>query len=140
MKHFQLVEGKIFLLIFAFCFKGVHLKFRLCSKHRKTVSATEDSHSTVMECHWTNESHFVIENARDTMKRIFAEASISPIRSQTRTKLQHQSKGSLRRLLSKLNRGTANLRGMIYIHSNALTGLRCLNSRKAGRSTCSRRK
>ena len=82
----------------------------------------------------------MIENARDTMNRIFAEASISPVRLQTRTKLQHQSKGSLRHLLSKLNRGTAILRGMIYIHGNVLTGLRCLNSRKAGRSTCSKRK
>ena len=62
----------------------------------------------------------MIKNARDTMNRIFDEDSIRPIRSQTRTKLQHQSKGILRRLLSKLNRGTARLRGMIYVYSSVM--------------------
>ena len=58
----------------------------------------------------------MIENARDTMNGIFAKASTSRIRSQTRAKLQHQSKESLHRLPPKLNRGTIRLRGMIYIH------------------------
>ena len=80
------------------------------------MSITEDSHSTSMESHWTSESEFMIEDRRDSMNRILAEASISPIRSQTRSTLQHQSKSSLRRLLSKLNRGTDSLRSMIYIH------------------------
>ena len=50
-----------------------------------------------MESQW---SHFMIENASDTMNRIFEKASISSIRSQTRTTMQHQSKESLRHLLS----------------------------------------
>ena len=54
------------------------------------------------------------EDIRDTMNRIVAEARISPIRSQTRTTLQHQSKSNLRRLFSKLNRGTASIRSTIY--------------------------
>ena len=54
------------------------------------------------------------------MNRIFAKESISPIRSQTRTKLQHQSKGILYRLLPKLNRGIASLRGMIYVYSSVM--------------------
>lgn len=90
------------------------------------MTAMEDSRSAFMESQWSSGSHFMIENAKDTMNKIFAEASISPIRSQTRTKLQHQSKGSLRRLLSKLNRGTASLRGMIYLFiSDVPKGLWC---------------
>ena len=80
------------------------------------MSITEDSHSTSMESHWTSKSKLMIEDTRDSMNRILAEASISPIRSQTRSTLQHQSKSSLRRLLSRLNRGTDSLRSMIYIH------------------------
>ena len=56
----------------------------------------------------------MIEDTRDTMNRILAEARIIPSRSQTRTILQHQSKSSLRRLFSKLNRGPASLRDVIY--------------------------
>ena len=80
------------------------------------MSNTEDSHSTSMESHWTSGSEFMIEDTRDSMNRILAEASISPIRSSTRSTLQHQSKSSLHRLLSKFNRGTDSLRSMIYIH------------------------
>ena len=116
LNGFRLAEGKLFLFNFRFSFKKWHPKFRLCSKHRKMMSITEDSHSTSMESHWASESEFMIEDTRDSMNRILAEASISPIRSQTRSTLQHQSKSSLRRLLSKLNRGTDSLRSMIYIH------------------------
>ena len=77
------------------------------------MSITEDSHSTSIESHWTSGSE---EDTRDSMNSILAEANVSPIRSQTRSTLQHQSKSSLRRLLYKLNRGTDSLRSMIYIH------------------------
>ena len=80
------------------------------------ISITEDSQSTSMESHWTSGSEFMIEDTRDSMNRIFVEASISPIRSQIRSTLQYRSKSSLPRLLSKLNRGTDSLRSMIYIH------------------------
>ena len=80
------------------------------------MSNTEDSHSTSMKSHWTSGSEFMIEDTRDPMNRILAEASISPIRSPTRSTLQHQSKSSLRRLLSKFYRGTDSLRSIIYIH------------------------
>ena len=81
------------------------------------ASAMEDSRLACMKSQWSSRSHFVIENARDTMNRIFVEASISPIRPQTRTKLQHRSKDSLHCLLSQLNRDTASLRGMIIYSS-----------------------
>ena len=116
LKDFRMAEGKIFLFNFRFSFKKWHLKFRLCSKHRKMMSITEDSHSISMESHWTSGSEFIIEDTRDWMNRILAQTSISPIRSQTRSTLQHRSKSSLRRLLSKLNRGTDTVRSMIYIH------------------------
>lgn len=80
------------------------------------MSVREDFHSTTMVSQWSNESQFMVDDSRDKMNKILAEANISPIRSQTKIKLQYQSESSLRRLLSKLNRCTASLRGMIYIH------------------------
>ena len=115
LKDFRLAEGKIFLFNFRFSFKKWHLEFRLYSKHRKMMSITEDCHSTSMKSHWTSGSEFMIEDTWDLMNRILAKASISSIRSQTRSTLQHQSKISLRRLLSKLNRGRDSLRSIIYI-------------------------
>ena len=43
------------------------------------VTAIEDSRLAFMESQWSSGSHFMIENARDTMNKIFADASISPI-------------------------------------------------------------
>jgi len=60
---------------------------------------------------YTNGSLFEIENTRETMNRILAEANISPIRSQARTSLQHQSRSALRRLVSKLRRGVQSFQG-----------------------------
>ena len=114
LKGFLLVEGKIVLCNFHCSFKQLRLKFRLCSKHRKIMSITEDFHLISMESNWSNGSQSMNEYTRDTIKRVLTEARISQIQSQTRTTPQHQSKSSLRRLFSKLNLGTASLRGMMY--------------------------
>lgn len=79
------------------------------------MAVPEDFPSIAGESQCSSGTQFAIEDTRDTMNRILAEANISPIRSQARTTLQHQSKSSLRRLLSKLNRGTTVLQGKIYI-------------------------
>ena len=65
--------------------------------------------------HYTNATPYMVEDNRATMNRILVEASLSPIRSQARTKLQNQSKSSVRRLLSKLTRGARTLQGMLRI-------------------------
>ena len=110
------MDGDFYYCNFSFFFEQLRIKFRLCSKHRKSISVTEDIQSTAAESHFTSGTQFVIEDTRDTMNRILDEANISPIRSQTKTALKHQSKGSLRRLLSKLKRGTSSLQGMSGIN------------------------
>ena len=126
------MEGDFYCCNFSFLFEQLRIKFRLCSKHRKSISVTEDIQSTVAESHFTSGTQFVIEDTRDAMNRILVEASISPILSQTKTALRHQSKSGFRRLLSKLKRGTSSLQGMSGI--NFLRTLRIveLHSRKIG--------
>jgi hypothetical protein len=51
----------------------------------------------------TNDSDFVIDNSRETANHILAAMDLSPIRSQTRTKLEKCSDSSRRRMVSKLN-------------------------------------
>jgi hypothetical protein len=53
-----------------------------------------------------------IQDNREAMNRILAEANVSPIRSQARKTLERQSKSGLRRLLSKFNRGTRSFEGI----------------------------
>ncbi|CAF2080774.1 unnamed protein product [Rotaria magnacalcarata] len=73
------------------------------------MAVPEDFPSIAGESQYSSGTQFAIEDTRDTINRILPETNISPIRSQARATLQHQSKSSLRRLLSKLNRGTASL-------------------------------
>ena len=49
---------------------------------------------------------FEIDNNLDSTNRILIEAEISPVKSQTIEPLEEQSKNSIRRLVSKLQRGT----------------------------------
>ncbi len=48
-------------------------------------------------------SEFIIDNTRESMNRILAEANLSPIRSQTRKRLAQHSNSGLRRITSKFN-------------------------------------
>ncbi|CAF4283930.1 unnamed protein product [Rotaria magnacalcarata] len=91
--------------------EGFPIGGRLFSKHRKSMAVPEDFPSIAGESQYSSGTQFAIEDTRDTINRILPETNISPIRSQARATLQHQSKSSLRRLLSKLNRGTASLQG-----------------------------
>ena len=54
----------------------------------------------------TGADSYTMHDQGDTMNRILAEAYLSPVRSQTIIPLKRQSKSSLRRLVSKLTRGT----------------------------------
>ena len=62
--------------------------------------------------HHTTESSFTFDGQRDTMNRILAEAKLTPVRSQTTIALKKQSKSGLRRLVSKLKRGTHAFQGI----------------------------
>ncbi|CAF4389073.1 unnamed protein product [Rotaria sp. Silwood2] len=90
----------------ALCSKieGFQIGGRLCSKHRKIMAIPEDFVSTSALSYTTNATPFIIEDTREQINRILVETDASPIRSQARVPLKHQSKSSLRRLLSKLNR------------------------------------
>ncbi|CAF4276505.1 unnamed protein product [Rotaria magnacalcarata] len=88
--------------------EGFPIGGRLCSKHRKFMSASRDTQDLISigdPSVATGVSTFKIVDTREAMNRILSEANISPIRSQTRMALESQSKSSLRRLVSKLNRG-----------------------------------
>ena len=92
---------------------------RLCSKHRKLIamidsieSMINDAASISASSHHTTESSFTIDGQRDAMNRILAEAKLTPVRSQTIIALKKQSKSGLRRLVSKLTRGTHAFQGI----------------------------
>lgn len=51
---------------------------------------------------FTDGSEFMSHNSRDSMNRILAQANLSPIRSQTRKRLDRHSDSGLRRIASKL--------------------------------------
>ncbi|CAF4698348.1 unnamed protein product [Rotaria socialis] len=72
--------------------EGFTIGGRLCSKHRKLISVSPDSESITCQSQFTNSTPCFIEDTRDTMNRILAEANLSPIRSHTRMALQRQSK------------------------------------------------
>ena len=71
----------------------------------------QDTWSTANPSFTADASTFEIVDARKQMNKILIETSLSPIRSQTRVPLKRQSKSSLRRLLSKLNRGAQMFQG-----------------------------
>ena len=56
--------------------------------------------------HETRVTPFEIDHSLDGINRILCEAEISPIKSQTNKPLKEQSKSSIRRLVSKLQRST----------------------------------
>ncbi|CAF4181776.1 unnamed protein product [Rotaria magnacalcarata] len=89
--------------------EGFPIGGRLCSKHRKFMSISRDTQDLISigdPSVATGVSTFEIVDTREAMNRISSEANISSIRSQTRMALGSQSKSSLRRLVSKLNRGS----------------------------------
>jgi hypothetical protein len=61
----------------------------------------------------TDGSRFTIDDARGSMNRILAQASLSPIRSQVRKRLDLHSESGLRRLASKLT-GTVRVIQSMY--------------------------
>lgn len=52
---------------------------------------------------YTDASLFEIDDSRESMNRILAEVSLSPIRSQTRKTLESNSHSGLRRITSKFS-------------------------------------
>ncbi|CAF3381444.1 unnamed protein product [Rotaria socialis] len=84
-------------------------KFPDCAQSTKFISVPPDSESITCQSQFTNSAPCFIEDTRDTMNRILAEANLSQLRSQARMALQRQSKSGIRRLLSKLSRGAHSL-------------------------------
>ena len=97
--------------------------------------------STVNLSFITDTSTFEIVDTREQMNQILIEASMSPIRPQTRVSLKRRCKSSLRRLLSKLNRGAQMFQDT---NKNKIKNIRILLPyfyfRKASRSTSPRSK
>ena len=62
--------------------------------------------------HHTTESSFMFDGQSDAMNRILAEAKLIPVRSKMTIALKKQSKSGLRRLVSKLTRGTHAFQGI----------------------------
>ena len=87
--------------------------FRLCSKHRKLISEIFDVDTYSEVSYGTHATPFEVDNTLDGMNRILIEADISPIKSQTTKALKQQSKSSIRRLVSKLQRGVQVLQSRI---------------------------
>ena len=85
------------------------------------MSMPVDTPSYSEQSQYTNTTPYVVEDIQETMNRILAEASLSPVRSQVRTKLENQSNSSLRRLRSKLTRGARTLQGMLRITLSTYT-------------------
>ncbi|CAF2943431.1 unnamed protein product [Rotaria sp. Silwood2] len=79
---------------------------RLCSKHRKMFYSKTDSEMYSHPSCDTFGSAYEVEDTREHMNNILNVAGLSPVKSQTTKTLKQQSKGSVRRLLSKLKRGT----------------------------------
>ena len=50
----------------------------------------------------TEESEFIIDDSHDSMNRILIQVSLSPIRSQTRERLDLHSDSGLRRFTAKI--------------------------------------
>ena len=105
------------------------------------MTVPQDTLSIVNPSFTTDVSTFEVVDTREQMNKILIEASMSPIRSQTRVSLKRQSKSSLRRLLSKLNRGAQMFQGM---NENKIKNIRILllyfYFRKASRITSTRSK
>ena len=77
-----------------------------------TALMINDAASTSASSEYTPGSSFGIEHRRETMNRILAEANLSPVRSQTTAALRKQSNSGIRRLVSKLRRGTRAFQGI----------------------------
>ena len=75
-------------------------------------SMINDAASISASSHHTAESSFMIDGQRETMNRILAEATLSPVRSRTTPALKKQSKSGLRRSVSKLTRRTRAFQGI----------------------------
>lgn len=72
-----------------------------------TAFMANDAESvSAMSQYTTGADSYTMHDHRDIMNRILADAHLSPVRSQTTIPLKKQSKSGLRRLVSKLTRGT----------------------------------
>ena len=87
------------------------------------MTVPQDTLSTASPSFTTDSSTFEIVDTREQMNKILIEASTSPIRSQTRVSLKRQSRSSLRRLLSKLNRDAQIFQGT---NKNKIKNIRIL--------------
>ncbi|CAF3863669.1 unnamed protein product [Rotaria sp. Silwood1] len=85
----------------------------LCSKHRKMLHSNSDSEMYSHPSCDTFDSAYEIEDTREHMNNILNVAGLSPVKSQITKTLKQQSKSSVRRLLSKLKRGTQPLQSKI---------------------------
>ncbi|CAF4937817.1 unnamed protein product [Rotaria sp. Silwood1] len=85
----------------------------LCSKHRKMLHSNSDSEMYSHPSCDTFDSAYEIEDTREHMNNILNVAGLSPVKSQITKTLKQQSKSSVRRLLSKLKRGTQPLQSKL---------------------------
>ena len=93
----------------------IEFLFRICSKHRKEILAIPYL-ETVGPCtpssNFTSRSEFTINDSRQSMNRILAEANLSPIRSQATKQIESYPESSLRRMKSKLNNAIQVIKSM----------------------------
>jgi hypothetical protein len=79
--------------------------FRICSTHRKEALAIPDDISVgpiTTYSYNTVASDFMFDDSRELVNNILAQVNLTPIRSQTRKRLDKYSNSGLRRITSKL--------------------------------------
>ena len=99
------------------------------------ASIANDAISVSVASQHTAGSLFVIDDSRETMNRILTEVNLSPVRSQATKTLKEQSKGSLRRLVSKLTRGSRIFQGSIINKLRITFYINVIKFREASRNT-----
>ena len=87
-----------------------------------TAFMINDAESVSANSQYTTDADsYTMHDQRDTMNRILPEAYLSPVRSQTTIPLKRQSKSGLRRLVSKLTRGTHVLQSIFLKFQNIIS-------------------
>ncbi|CAF4127972.1 unnamed protein product [Adineta steineri] len=97
--------------------EGFPVGGKVCSKHRKEkkMVLVEDMPASPMSTYSnvTNRSEFVIDNSRESVNQILTAMDLSPIRFQTKKKLEDYSDSTRRRMTSKLTGAVKKFEGMV---------------------------
>jgi hypothetical protein len=103
------------------------------------ASIMDDSASVSATSPMSIRSSFsVYDNSREEVNPMLAQPNESPVRSLCTTVLKNQSKKSIRRLKSKLMRGTRAFQSMFRINMKNIFNIKGYEFRVAGRSTYTR--